>query len=110
MHLDEGKGKVERVKDGVGGDGWSRSDFRPRLRLRQKITVFISAAPRRNRGGSHCCVKSLGAQKGRQKEREREREEKKACVTLQNDGAGALTATRRKHVKSLTDACYIEQR
>lgn len=48
---------------------------------------------RRSRGRSHCCVKSFA----------------KACVILQNDRAESLTATRRKHVNTLTDACYIEQ-
>lgn len=82
VRLDEGE-KVERVKDGVGGGGWSRSDFGPRLWLRKKITVFISAAPRRNRGGSHCCVKSLGAQNGRQKEREKKKKLVSLCKMME---------------------------
>lgn len=32
-----------------------------------------------------------------------------AYVKLQNDGAQSLTATGRKHVNTLTDACCIER-
>lgn len=45
---------------------------------------------RRSSGRSHCGVKSLA----------------KACVIPQNDGAQSLTATGKKHVNTLTDACY----
>lgn len=47
----------------------------------------------RSSGRSHCGVKSLA----------------KACVILQNDWVESLTATGRKHVNTLTDACYIER-
>lgn len=74
-----GRGRSAPGRGGKGGESerWSGRWWLESLwlcpRLRKKITVFISAAPRRNRGGSHCCVKSLGAQKGRQKERQKKK-------------------------------------
>lgn len=53
----------------------------------------FSSVLRRGIGRSHCGVKSLA----------------KACVTPLNDRAESLTAAGRKHVNTLTDACYIER-
>lgn len=75
---------------------------------RESCRFNLSGAEEKQRRVTLLC-QIFRSTKGETK-RKREKKKKEAGVTPQNDGAGTLTATRRKHVKALTDACYIEQR
>lgn len=92
----EGTGKRGGESERQSGrQSQSLSDC-PGVQLRNKLLFSLVAEEKQRRVTLLCQIFS-----GESK--------KKACVTLQNDGAESLTATRRKHVNALTDACYIEQ-
>lgn len=94
----EGTGKRGGESERQSGrQSQSLSDC-PGVQLRNKLPFSLVAEEKQRRVTLLCQIFS----------RERKKK-KKACVTLQNDGAESLTATRRKHVNALTDACYIEQ-